>query len=126
MPADDLNRGQIPLYELMVAGNGDPRKAPPGTGLAAHLRALAEPDREVVALVAAGRIEAAPVGRGLEGSATAGVIVLGSVPGGVAALAGVGRLARQRSVGSDDSWPVVTDLDRQYSLGQALNWALLN
>src|SRR5262249_55865263 len=86
-------------------------------GVAGDVCAVAECDREAVALAEAGRLEVAPAGRGLAGGARPGAAVPGPVRARLAAAAGVRGLARQRSVGADDSWPMITDLGRQNSLG---------
>ena len=60
-------------------------------GLVADLRALAEPDREAVALAASGRAEAAPSGGGLAGAAGPGQSVPGPIRHGISRLAPVCR-----------------------------------
>src|SRR5262249_14458569 len=84
-------------------------------GVAADVRAVAEPDREAVALAEAGCPEDAPIGRRLEDAAWPGAVVPGAVRPRLAALAGVRRPARQRADRPGDSWHVVTEFNGQSS-----------
>src|SRR5262249_20910898 len=112
--------GQLVDSQASGRGGGPEGVAADRAGVAADVRAVAEPDREAVALAAAGRLEAAPAGRRLEGVAGAGAGLPRSIPGRLAAPAGVCRAAWQWSGGSDGSWAVATDLEHQHSLGRPL------
>src|SRR5439155_15110416 len=86
-------------------------------GLVADLRAVAQPDREAVALAAAGRAQAAPARRGLAGGTGAGAGLPGPVHRGVASAAPLRRLARRRQTGAGAPLAMITDLGRQSSSG---------
>src|SRR5262249_25833703 len=113
--ADLCHPGQLVDPQAPGGAGGAPAVAADRAGVAADVCAVAECDREAVALAEAGRLEVAPAGRGLAGGARPGAAVPGPVRARLAAAAGVRGLARQRSVGADDSWPMITDLGRQNS-----------
>src|SRR5262249_33936533 len=101
--------GQLVDPQAPRRGRGVEAVAAGRAGVAADVRAVAEPDREAVARAAAGGAAPAPAGRRLAGAAAAGAGLPGPVRARLTAAAGVRRLAGKRLFGPDGPWPIITD-----------------
>src|SRR5262249_46267122 len=91
-------------------------------GLAADVRAMAQPDREAVAMAAPGRAEVAPPGGGLVGPARAGQSVPGPIRRGFARPAPLRGAQGRGEAGPSPPGPaLITDSESQKPSGAVLH-----
>src|SRR3954469_15970740 len=89
-------------------------------GVAADVRAVAQPDREAVAVAPSGRAEVAPPGGGLAGAAGPGQSVPGPIRRGVARFAPLCGAAGQGEAGpGPEGSALITVFESQNPLGWA-------
>src|SRR5215470_9521219 len=105
---DPHPRGRLERVESVAADRA---------GLVAYVCAVAQPDREAVAVAAAGRAEAAPPGGGLAEPARPGESIPEPVRHRFSRLAPLRGAVGRGEAGSGPSGPpVITDLESQDSL----------